>query len=56
MAEIISSNPISRHITEYITDDPNVKHYKCKTLQNPDYYFGLGNKLDSGQSVWEFLK
>ena len=35
---IISQGAISRHITEYLTDQ-RVKHYKCKTLQNPDFFF-----------------
>ena len=39
MPEITSSGPVNRHITEYLTTDPRVKQYKCKTLQNPDYYY-----------------
>lgn len=35
---ITASGPLSRHITEYLTDQ-RVKHYKCKTLQNPDFFF-----------------
>lgn len=38
MADITSSGALSRHITEYLTTDKRVKQYKCKTLQNPDYY------------------
>lgn len=38
MPEIISQQPINRHVTEFINDD-GTKSYKCKTLQNPDYYF-----------------
>jgi hypothetical protein len=39
MPEITSNGPVSRHITEYLTTDPRVKQYKCKTLQNPDYFY-----------------
>jgi len=35
---ITSSGPVNRHITEYLTDQRGVKQYRCKTLQNPDYY------------------
>lgn len=39
MPEITSFGAVNRHITEYLTDNPRVKQYKCKTLQNPDYYY-----------------
>ncbi len=39
MLEIKSQGPVNRHITEYLTTTPGVKQYKCKTLQNPDYFY-----------------
>jgi len=39
MIEITSQGPVNRHITEYLTTNPRVKQYKCKTLQNPDYFY-----------------
>ena len=39
MLEITSQGPVNRHITEYLTTHRGVKQYKCKTLQNPDYYY-----------------
>ena len=39
MPTIQNYGPVNRHITEYLTTDKRVKQYKCKTLQNPDYYY-----------------
>ena len=55
MIQTTSSGPVNRHITEYLTDNLRVKQYKCKTLQNPDYYYDgsnfgavdVGHKLDT---------
>jgi hypothetical protein len=37
--EITAAGPVNRHITEYLTTTPGVKQYRCKTLQNPDYFY-----------------
>jgi hypothetical protein len=37
--EITSQGAVNRHITEYLTNVRGVKQYKCKTLQNPDYFY-----------------
>jgi hypothetical protein len=37
--EITSQGAVNRHITEYLTNVKGVKQYKCKTLQNPDYFY-----------------
>lgn len=39
MVEITSYGPVNRHITEYLTTDKRVRQYRCKTLQNPDYFY-----------------
>ena len=39
MPDITSFGAVDRHITEYLTTDKRTKYYKCKTLQNPDYYY-----------------
>lgn len=46
MIEITSSGPVNRHVTEFLTTTPGVKQYRCKTLQNPDWYFD-GKSFDS---------
>ena len=64
MPEITSSGAVNRHITEYLTTDKRVKQYRCKTLQNPDYYYDgsvfgavdVAHKLDTSTvqagSIW----
>jgi len=64
MPTITSQGALSRHITEFLTTDPRVKQYKCKTIQNPDYYYDgsvfgavdVAHKLDTSTvqagSIW----
>ncbi len=39
MIEITSQGPLNRHITEFLTTTPGLRQYRCKTLQNPDFYY-----------------